>query len=381
VKGILHDRWFGWLSLLIVAGYFVVGFWPFDFQTHNQVSWLADRPGLHFEPYGIAYDPARLPAPAPGHPVNFTVELWLAAQREPANDVFDILTIHNPHLPLDFTVCQWQRELLLRATTQPPRPAWPIPELSAGEVLPKQTTRFVTIRGDTTGTDFYVDGSADKHFPRFVVNTEALDGQLILGNGASRKHSWSGWLFGLAFYNRVLEPADIARHEALWTQGHASQLTNAPGLRALYLFDEGHGRQTEDSSGHRQHVIIPAIFQPVHRDLLIPPWKDLSYHHPDYPDIAVNILGFAPFGFCFFLYRRSLRPGQWVANALLAVLAGAAVSLTIEIVQAWLPNRVSSIMDLLTNTTGTLLGVALALAIQRKVDRFDAADHAGGANA
>jgi hypothetical protein len=372
---------FGWLSFAIVAGYFVVGFWPFEFRPHNQVSWLANHPGLHFEPYGIAYDSAPLPAPAPGQPANFTVELWLAAQHEPANDVFDILTIHNPRLPLDFTICQWQKELLLRATTQPLQPGWQVPELSAGEVLTKQTTRLVTVRGDATGTDLYVDGSADKHFPRFTVNAEALDGQLILGNGASGKHSWSGWLFGLAFYNRALNPADIARHDALWTQGRASQLTNAAGLRALYFFDEGHGQQTEDSSDNRHHISIPTIFQPVHRDLLIPPWKDLSYHHPDYSDIAVNVLGFAPFGFCFFLYRRSLKPKCWIANALLVVLAGAAVSLTIEIVQAWLPNRASSVMDILTNTTGTVLGVALALAVQRKVDRFADGDHAGRADA
>lgn len=357
---------FGWLSLLIVAGYFVVGFWPFDFRPQNHVSWLADRPGLHFEPYGIAYDSAPLPASGTGQPANFTVELWLKSQREPSDDVFDILTIHNPRLPQDFTVCQWQKELLLRATTQPRQPRRRVPGLSAGEVLPKQTTRFITICGNTTGTDFHVDGSADKHFPRFLVNAEALDGQLLLGNGASGKHSWSGWLYGLALYNRALNPVEIARHYALWTHGRASQLADAPGLRALYLFDEDHGRQAEDSSGNHHQMIIPASFQPVHRDFLIPPWKDLSYHHPDYSDIAVNILGFVPFGFCFFLHRHLLVRKNRAANILFVVLAGAAVSLTIEIVQAWLPNRVSSVMDLLTNTTGTLLGVALALTIQRK---------------
>ena len=378
MKDIPNSRLFGWLSLVIVAGYFVVGLWPFAFQPPNRVSWRPNRAGLHFEPYGIAYDSASLPASAglngaASPSANFTVELWLEAQHEPNDDVFDILTMHNPRLPLDFTVCQWQKELLLRATTQPLQPVRQIPELSAGEVLPKQTTRFITICGDATGTDFYVDGSVDKHFPRFVVNAEALDGQLILGNGASGKHSWSGWLFGLAFYNRVLDPAEIARHYALWTQGRADQLTNTAGLRALYLFNEGHGQLAEDSSSNGHHIIIPVVFQPVHRDLLIPPWKDLSYHHPDYPDIAVNILGFMPFGFCFFLYRRSLKPKHWIANALLVVLAGAAVSLAIEVIQAWLPNRVSSTMDLLTNTTGTLLGVALAVAVRFKVTKAESA--------
>jgi len=93
----------------------------------------------------------------------------------------------------------------------------------------------------------------------------------------------------------------------------------------------------------------------------------MSYARPDYSDMVVNILGFVPFGFCFYLHRWSLRPNQRATNALLVVLTGAAVSLTIEIIQAWLPNRVSSISDVLTNAAGTLLGVALAIAIQSKV--------------
>ena len=177
-------------------------------------------------------------------------------------------------------------------------------------------------------------------------------------------------------YDRALDAAEIARHCTLWTQGHAGQLTNAPGLRALYLFDEGRGQQAEDSSGNRHEVTIPAVYQVVQKEFLIPPWKDLVDDHPDYPDIVANILGFVPFGFCYFLYRRALKPNQSAANALRAVLAGSAVSLTIEIIQAWLPDRVSSMTDLLTNIAGTVLGVALAMAIQPKVAKAESASEA-----
>jgi glycopeptide antibiotics resistance protein len=73
-----------------------------------------------------------------------------------------------------------------------------------------------------------------------------------------------------------------------------------------------------------------------------------------------------PFGFCFFLHRRIVRPNRLTANFVFAVFVGAAVSLTIEIIQAWLPNRVSSTTDLMTNIVGTLLGAVLALAMQPK---------------
>ena len=367
VKGIPHDRWFGWLSFIIVAGYFVVGLWPFDFQSANRVGWLADRPGLHFAPNGIAYDPASLPTSIDGQSAHFTVELWLEAQHEPVNDVFDILTIHNRRLPLDFTLYQWRRDMILRAMTQPPQPAGSRSEAGVDDLLSERTTQFITVRGDATGTDFYLNGLAVEHFPRFAPSPEALDGQLILGNTASGKHSWTGQLFGLALYNCALDAAEIARHATLWTQGRAGQLTNAPGLVALYLFDEGRGREATDSSANRHHIIIPVRFQPVHREFLISPARDIAYNRPDYSDIAVNISGFVPFGLCFFLHRRSLKPNRWAVNALLVVLAGTSVSLAIEIIQAWLPNRVSSTTDLLTNTTGTLLGVVLALAIRPKL--------------
>ena len=369
---ISHDRWFGWLSLAIVAGYFVVGLWPFDFRPHNRVHWLGNHPGLHFEPYSIAYDPLPLPAPpelgaVPGMSANFTVELWVATHREPANNVFNIVTVHNPRLPLDFVLGQWKQDFLLRSTTQSPQPTDTIREVGVYHALPEREARFITVRSDGAGTDFYMDGAVAGHFPQFTLNARALDGQLILGNNASGKAPWTGWLFGLALYNRALNPTEIAWHRALWTRGRARQLTRVPGLTALYFFDEGRGQQVNDYSGNGHRVIIPGIFQPIQREFLIPPWKDVSYNRPDYSDIAVNVLGFLPFGFCFFLHRHARRPRRLMTNALLVVLAGVAISLTIEVTQAWLPNRTSSITDLLTDTAGILLGVALALAVRQKV--------------
>jgi len=377
VKDIPDDRWFGRLSLAIVTGYFVVGLWPFAFRPPNRASWLTDGAGLHFETDGVAYDPAPLPASGPGgaarQSANGTVELWIEPVHEPANNVFHILTIHNRRLPFDFVLYQWKRDLLLRATTRHPSLSRKKSEVGLANALQEQKARFITVRSDGAGTDFYLDGLAAEHFPQFVLNTEALDGQLILGNDASGKHSWTGRLFGLALYNRALDTAEIAQHHTLWTQGHARQLMDAPGLTALYLFNEGGGQQVDDSSGNRHHVVIPTIYQAIHKEFLIPPWKDIAYNRPDYLDIVVNILGFVPFGFCFFLHRRPPGPNRWASNTLFVVLTGAAVSLTIEVIQAWLPNRVSSMTDLLSNTTGTLLGVALALAIRSKVTNAESA--------
>ena len=136
---------------------------------------------------------------------------------------------------------------------------------------------------------------------------------------------------------------------------------------ALYLFDEGGGPRAEDTSRNRHHVIIPEIYQAVHRQILIPPWKDLAYDGPDYQDIVVNVLGFMPFGFCFFFHYQQSRPHRRAKNILLVIVVGSAISLAIELTQAWLPNRDSSMIDVITNIAGTFLGAVLALPFGRKV--------------
>jgi hypothetical protein len=369
VKGLFNCGWFGWLSMVIVVGYFIVGLWPFAFRPPNRVNWLSNRSGLHFETSGIAYDPEMLAGfgsnNIAGRSPSFTVEAWVEPDGEPGDNLFHILTIHNQQRDLDFILCQWEQHFILRAPSQRPPPP---PHPSEVDLIALQTAtpRFITVRGDRSGTDFFLNGLPAEQFPQFVVKSEALAGQLVVGNDDTGKHSWSGKLFGLALYNRALDAAEIARHYMLWTKGRARELTNTPALTALYLFDEGNGRTAADVSSYHHHLIIPEIFRPVHRELLIPPWKDLAFMGPDYPDIIVNVLGFVPFGFFFFLHRQCVRPKYIWKNILLALLAGAAISLTIEIVQAWLPNRVSSVMDVLTNTAGTLLGVLLALIIRSK---------------
>jgi glycopeptide antibiotics resistance protein len=74
-------------------------------------------------------------------------------------------------------------------------------------------------------------------------------------------------------------------------------------------------------------------------------------------DMGVNIAGFIPFGFFFALWF-SLTPGI-ARPRLTALLLGFTISLIIESLQYFLPTRDSSMTDLLNNTIGTALGVAL----------------------
>jgi VanZ family protein len=74
-------------------------------------------------------------------------------------------------------------------------------------------------------------------------------------------------------------------------------------------------------------------------------------------DVLVNIVGYAPFGALLVLAMYPRVRGGWAV--LLATLGGMLVSGAMEAVQSYLPSRVPSNLDFLTNTLGCLAGASL----------------------
>ena len=90
-------------------------------------------------------------------------------------------------------------------------------------------------------------------------------------------------------------------------------------------------------------------------------------------DVLLNAAAYAPFGaMCAALMRQrfavgSPRINQNVHAWWLILAAGAVLSLGFEVLQAFLPGRVSSVVDLLANTAGAAAGAALVLAAPGKL--------------
>ncbi len=93
------------------------------------------------------------------------------------------------------------------------------------------------------------------------------------------------------------------------------------------------------------------------RDNGLAPWSWLFEPMPRYWtafDLAVNVLGYVPLGALGVLALYPLLRG---AKAVLPVtLAGTLLALSLECLQTYLPSRVPSNLDLITNTTGVAIG-------------------------
>jgi glycopeptide antibiotics resistance protein len=82
-----------------------------------------------------------------------------------------------------------------------------------------------------------------------------------------------------------------------------------------------------------------------------------SFPHLYVIDVLLNIPGFIPLGFILCVYLSLVRT-PW--NAILsAALAGGILSFVIEVLQAYIPQRISGTTDIITNTLGTVLGAVL----------------------
>ena len=78
-------------------------------------------------------------------------------------------------------------------------------------------------------------------------------------------------------------------------------------------------------------------------------------------DTVVNLLAYFPFGLLLGLTLRTYYGAAW--SLLLATLGGIVLSAAMEYTQMYLPSRVSSNLDLLTNSISTLAGALLAVSI------------------
>jgi hypothetical protein len=207
------------------------------------------------------------------------------------------------------------------------------------------------------GSVAYRNGLRAASTTRTGLSCGDLAGELVLGDSAVIDNSWEGNILDLVIFDREFTAKEIASKYARWT---ANQTIQEPGgdehIVAHYAFTEGSGREVHGQPGSAPHLYIPEVFKVPHKKMLMWPWEE-SPDKLSVRDLSINISGFVPLGFVFLAYLT----WHWHLKhpAIATVLAGAAISLTIEILQEYIPGRDSGLLDIITNTFGTFLGALL----------------------
>jgi VanZ family protein len=127
-----------------------------------------------------------------------------------------------------------------------------------------------------------------------------------------------------------------------------------------YDLRAGPGPEIPSLAGLSNALLLPPVFK-QHKPLLAGPDRS----RPGGRDIVLNLLGFVPYGLALVCWMRHVRRWSCPRAVLAAALAGALVSLVIELIQVHLPTRDSSLDDLLCNAAGTLLGACLACRVRQ----------------
>jgi hypothetical protein len=339
----------------VLGGILVAGLWPFHPPT-NQITWLQNANGLRFGDHGTVVSSGAFSIPTSQDEASWSLEIWLRPGL--ADDSNTILAFYTPGNPMQFSLHQSATDLALRNGS----PNEHLRSKGAAvayvdEIFGSRKLLFIAIASGVQGTRIYVDGILARTVPHLRLSSKDFTGQLVLGTSPVVNDTWSGQLRGLAIYSQELTAAEVSRHFETWTIKGRPDVGQNERVVALYLFDEHQGNTVHDRSGSGRDLYIPERYMVLREKFLEPPWEEWYAGWSYWKNVGINIGGFIPLGFFFCAYLTLAR--QLSRPALAAIILGAAVSVTIEVLQAFLPTRDSGVTDIITNTLGTCLGVVL----------------------
>jgi VanZ family protein len=318
----------------------------------NGVTWLGNQNGVRLSGHSTLWSSGSFPVLNGGNGGSCSIEIWL--QPGLPRDSSIILSFSTPDNPLQLTLHQY-RSLLIVETRVPG--GWhPASIIGTDGIFHQGTPVFVTISSGPQQTVMYVNGALARTFPGSRIGPDC-NGRLVLGTSPIMDDSWRGQVRGLAVYGTELTADQVRQHFETWSTGGSPAILDQEQAVGLYVFNERSGNEVRNSVPGGLNLEIPARYKLVHQIFLQPFWHEYKSTWSYGKDVLVNIVGFMPLGFFFYAYWSTARPIK--RPALVTTVFGFAVSLTIEVLQSYIPVRDSGTTDLITNTLGTFLGVQL----------------------
>ena len=347
----MQKKILGLLCASVLVIILIAGLWPFH-APKNEVSWLNNGNGLHFGDYGVTLinEPFSLAGLKDG--TSCSIEIWL--QPDFSDIGGTILGFYAPESrTVAFSLHQSIDDLLLRRVTGHHRIKT---KLYIEHAFRNKQQMFITISSNSQGTAVYVNGVLVRTSPRFALSSKDFAGQLVVGNHPMADNGWQGQVEGLAIYNRDLAAGEALQDYDAWRSNQQAEIKNK-GPVALYLFNEGMGDVVRNQMNSATDLRIPKRYFVLHAPFLERPWDEFEASWSYCGHVLINIGGFVPLGFFFCAYLSSVR--HFDRAVLATIVLGGVISLTIEVLQAFLPTRDSGMTDIITNTLGTGIGAWL----------------------
>jgi hypothetical protein len=329
--------------------------WPFDPFPENGVRWLPETGGIGFDGAGLVL--SKVPLRAAETTVRQSCALELLLRPAGIESSYTILSFYTPQNPRQFLVKQWTDGLLVSHDVLDAKNRMKRTKFDVDHAFQLGKLILITIVSGPNGTIVYTNGLKAKVFPRFTIWQSELSGQIVIGTSPIDYEPWPGEVRGLAIYSRELTPSEVFSHYKGWINRSGIDPSDVNRV-ALYPFSERTGREIRNAVVSGPDLEIPKHFAVPHKALLASPLKEFKASWGYVKDILLNIMGFVPPGFvgCAYLALTGSRRKAILCTTLVAGM----LSFVIEVLQAYLPQRVSGTTDIITNTLGAAIGAGLA---------------------
>jgi hypothetical protein len=327
---------------------------PFNPSPRNGVTWLRDRSGLLFHKRGLLLSEGALKTPS-NQTESYTIDLMVRPTT--IKSISTIVTFYVATHPRQLLVQQYQDGLLVTHDASIEHDDKRT--IYVSNVFHPGTLVLVSVSSGRGGTTVYLDGQRAQVFPPFRISQNELSGEIVVGTSAGSYQPFQGEIRGLAVYGVELDSASAVQHYRDWTApiGNIRDLANA---LAHYSFTERIGTEVRNDVTSGPNFKIPARFSVPHKPFLLSPRKEFRADRGYIKDAVMNVAGFVPLGAIVFLSLASTKGCS--KPTLVAAAACGALSLLIEVLQYYIPQRSSGMTDIITNTSGAALGAMLAQA-------------------
>jgi hypothetical protein len=345
-------------SVAILFGILFFGLTPKDFSFSNKANWLTDKSGIRFSKYGIAYThpSVSLSAEKLSESNGFTIEISLKPKSFHEEGFNFLFAIHAGNDRDQLLVGQYRSwVVIMNGDDYDHKRKTKRAAVNIASQNPQKT--FLTITSGMEGSKVYVDGQLVHTQKDLILKLPKGDKpRFLFGNSVYGRHSWMGDVYGFAFYGKILNTQDIMIHFNKWSKDQNFLFAKKDKPYILYLFDEKSEVRAFDHGGGNNDLKVSSRMHILEKQILSPPWIGFELNKSSIQDILLNLVGFIPLGF---ILAATLSQNNVVFKqhaVLMTVVFCFIVSLTIEVLQAWMPSRSSQMMDLMLNTVGALIG-------------------------